>query len=102
MNTKLALLVGGTALMIAGCATTAAPKQTAELDPNVKIVGKTGKTTNVNEDGETIICKRNYEVGSRVRFTEICGTPKEWEIMREDARKKMKDMTGDRAASNSQ
>lgn len=95
------ILAGIAALGLSACATGTPPKKVAELGDNVKIVGKTGTTRNVNEDGKTIICKRDYETGSRVRFTEICGTEKEWEIIREDSANTLKDMTGDRAASNS-
>ena len=59
------------------------------------------KTVKTNEDGEEIICKREKATGSRVRVNEICGTAEQWEQKREANRKGLNDLTGNRAASNS-
>ena len=55
----------------------------------------------MNEEGEEIICRREYETGSRVKFTEVCGTAEDWERMNEANREFLKDATGSRAVSNS-
>lgn len=85
------------AASLSACTTAETSTAAAEPASNVKIVGKTGTTRNINEDGEEIICKRDYATGSRVKFNEVCGTAAEWEAMADANAKQLKDMTGDRA-----
>lgn len=89
------------AASLAACTTTE-PTTVAAAEPagNVKIVGKTGTTRNTNEEGEEIICKRQYATGSRVKFNEVCGTAEEWDALADANKKQLKDMTGDRAFSS--
>lgn len=94
------IFVAGTLVSACTTAETTAPTKVAAQSENVKIVGKTGTTRNTNEDGEEIICKREYATGSRVKFTEVCGTQQEWDLMEAANQKQLKDMTGDRAYSS--
>lgn len=88
------IIASGAVLSACTTAEQAPPPPPAE---NVKIVGKTGTTHNVNEEGEEIICRREYATGSRVKFTEVCGTAEEWDTLADANKKQLKDMTGDRA-----
>ncbi|MAK60534.1 MAG: hypothetical protein CMK09_06120 [Ponticaulis sp.] len=56
-----------------------------------------GTQVTTNEAGEEIICKREYATGSRVKFTEICGTEQEWSRIEDANREALRDATGDRA-----
>lgn len=100
--TSITAMILASGAMLAACTTgeTPAAKQVAAQSENVKIVGKTGTTRNTNEAGEEIICKREYATGSRVKFTEVCGTQQEWDLMEAANQKQLKDMTGDRAYSS--
>ena len=92
-------LLGGALALMAGCSTTPAQSD-AEKVSRVSSQ-RTGTTTKTSEEGEELICRKDYATGSRVKFTEICGTEEDWERMDSETRDFMKDNTSKRAASNS-
>ena len=95
MQIKLGSLVIGLGfLTIAGCQSTGGTERASAASNRDTQVA-------VNEEGEEIICRREYETGSRVKFTEGCGTAEDWERMNEANREFLKDATGSRAVSNS-
>ncbi|MEM1390689.1 MAG: hypothetical protein AAGG45_06375 [Pseudomonadota bacterium] len=93
-------LAVGTLLLLGACAT---DTQTSDATSAKRLTAseKIGTTTAVNENGEEIICRRQKETGSRVKYKEVCGTQAQWDQLDDANREMMKDMTGDRAASNS-
>ena len=96
MKFRMSLLVAGLGFMtLAGCQSTGGAERVSAANNRDTQVA-------VNEEGEEIICRREYETGSRVRFTEVCGTAADWDRMSEANRDFLKDATGARAASNSE
>ncbi len=96
-NLFLVLGISGACIAMSACTTTSTSPQQVASAPSTKI----GTTKGEDENGDEIICRRDYETGSRVKFTEVCGTQEEWDIMDRETRDFMKDATGQRAASNS-
>ena len=92
-------LAFGALLLMGACATDVQSAETTgkRLTASEKI----GTTVEVNEAGEEIICRRQKATGSRVKFNEVCGTQAQWDTLDDNNREMMRDMTGDRAASNS-
>lgn len=108
------VFAGAAALMLGACTTTGADGADGVDGASVAVAGAdqqkgvmNGRAMadtkiETNEDGEEIICKREKATGSRVRVNEICGTKAQWDQKREANRKGLNDLTGNRAASNSQ
>lgn len=94
----LGLTFLGAGVAISACSTTG--PQNGTLMANAAST-KIGSTTSTNEEGEEITCKRDYATGSRVKYTEICGTEEEWSQMSDANQKFLKDATGERAFSPS-
>lgn len=89
-----AIAVGLGFLTLAGC-------QSAGGAERASAANNRDTQAKVNEDGEELICRREYETGSRVKFTEVCGTEEDWARMDDANREFLKDATGQRAVSNS-
>mgnify|MGYP001064746864 CR=1 FL=1 len=90
----------GALLLMGACATNT---QTSDATSGKRLTAseKIGTSTETNEAGEEIICRRSKETGSRVKYTKVCGTQAEWDVMDDANNEMMRDMTRDRAASNS-
>ncbi|MEM1037096.1 MAG: hypothetical protein AAGI14_10090 [Pseudomonadota bacterium] len=92
-------LAFGALLLMGACATDVQSAETTgkRLTASEKI----GTTVEVNEAGEEIICRREKQTGSRLKYNEVCGTQAEWDRADQENREKMRDLRGRRAASNS-
>ena len=78
---------------LASCSTT-------ETAPHKPMSATIGTTKSTNEAGEEITCNRQYATGSRVKFTEVCGTAAEWSEIEDANQRALRDMT-ESAAANS-
>ena len=45
-----------------------------------------------NENGQTLLCRRELQTGSRVRYTTSCLTPRQWAQLEEDTKLQLKSM----------
>lgn len=95
-NTLLGLSLVATSFALSACSTVPEESRMTQAAST-----KIGSKTAMNDQGEEITCKRDYATGSRVKYTEICGTAEEWDRIEDANRKFLKDATGERAFSPS-
>ncbi|MAP94033.1 MAG: hypothetical protein CMK07_03685 [Ponticaulis sp.] len=82
-------------LLLSACAST-----NADGSAKKPMSSTIGTKVTTNEDGEEIICRRDYATGSRVKYEERCGTQAEWDRLSDANRDGLKDWTGERAVSS--
>ena len=63
---------------------------------------KSYKESWTEEDGDRIICKTREATGSRVRKNKVCGTKEQFRMADDANDRAFEELTGNRAASNSQ
>jgi len=54
-----------------------------------------------NENGETLLCRRDTKTGSRLRHTFSCMTPKQWEQLQSDTAQTLRTIERRRVGPNS-
>lgn len=84
---KIIYAVGFVALGLTGCASSSAEYS------GKKATYANETTTETNEAGEEVICRKKIATGSRVRATKRCATQAEWDSYDDEVKKRMKDMT---------
>jgi pyruvate/2-oxoglutarate dehydrogenase complex dihydrolipoamide acyltransferase (E2) component len=53
-----------------------------------------------NEDGQTVLCRRELQTGSRVRYKTSCMTPGEWEQLQSDTAQSLRSIERRRVGPN--
>lgn len=99
------MLIAGliTALLLAGCAAKPAESQATRQVPidasNIAAAQAAGYKV-VNEKGKTLLCRKEQETGSHVRFKTSCMTPEEWAQLTQDNRANVEGMAHRRPPPN--
>ncbi len=94
MRTSMSCLLA--ACLLLGCAAKpAAPPVTKQVKidgSNVAAAQAAGYKI-VNENGKTLLCRKEQMTGSHVRFKTSCLTEQEWKEMSESSRASVQDMS---------
>ena len=71
--------------------TSASPLE-GELDADKIMAAQRAGYKLRNENGQTLLCRRELQTGSRVRYTTSCLTPRQWAQLEEDTKLQLKSM----------
>lgn len=72
-------------------ATSASPLE-GELDAEKIMAAQRAGYKIRNENGQTLLCRRELQTGSRVRYNTSCLTPRQWAQLEEDTKLQLKTM----------